>query len=173
MKSQIILITAALTVLMFIDAPANAQATHKKNPASLPSGSDSALFHSLVTQYTQSIDRADTLLASKLWAHTDEISFIHPRGHEYGWSGVKKIIKMFRDNFTVRKLTFFNLKPAVYKDVAWVEFYWVFDATMKMNDSPVQTRGRETQIWRKINSEWRLVHVHYSGMPVTGEGQGF
>jgi hypothetical protein len=112
------------------------------------------------------------LLASRLWAHTGEVSFIYPRGHEYGWKGVKKIIAFFRDNFTTRKLSFYNLKSAVYNDFAWVEFYWVFDATMKMNDTPVQTRGRETQVWRKIDREWRLVHVHYSGMPVTGPDQG-
>ena len=64
-------------------------------------------------------------------------------------------------------------KVSVYGDVAWLTFEWVFDATFKSNNEPLQTKGRETQIWHKEKGTWKLVHVHYSNMPVTGEGQGF
>ncbi|MDO1513722.1 hypothetical protein Q2T41_13745 [Maribacter confluentis] len=37
----------------------------------------------------------------------------------------------------------------------------------------MQTRGRETQILKKINDEWRIVRVHYSGMPKTGDKERF
>jgi hypothetical protein len=47
-----------------------------------------------------------------------------------------------------------------------------FDATQEMMNKPIQTKGRETQIWRKLDNEWRLVPIHYSGMPVTGQDQG-
>ena len=127
---------------------------------------DSLLFVSLVTKYTTSIEKADTTLGSKLWAHTGEVSFIRPGGNEHGWNEIKNIYKIFRDNFSDRKLTFSNLRTAVYGDVAWVTFFWVFDA--KMNNTSIQTKGRETEIWRKINSEWRLVHIHYSDMPPGG-----
>jgi ketosteroid isomerase-like protein len=129
---------------------------------------DSVVFSNLVSQYTRSIDKADTILGSAVWSHTTEVSFINPRGNEYGWNGVKNIYKFFGDNFSTRKLSFSHLKFSDYGNVAWLEFYWIFDATLKSDNSPVQTKGRETQIWRKVNSEWRLVHVHYSGMPVTG-----
>lgn len=72
---------------------------------------------------------------------------------------------MFAENFTARKLNFFDEKVNIYGNVAWIEFYWVFDGTLKYNNSSVQTKGRETQIWRKLNKEWRLVHIHYSDMP--------
>ena len=155
-----IMIHAVILIAMFISYRANSQTV-----------TDSMLFNNLVAQYTHSIDQADTVLGSEVWSNTDEVSFINPRGNEYGWNGVKNIYIFFRDNFTTRKLTFFDLKFADYGNVAWMEFYWIFDATLKMNNSPVQTKGRETQIWRKVNSEWRLVHVHYSGMPDPGQGQ--
>jgi ketosteroid isomerase-like protein len=129
---------------------------------------DSLFFKSLVTQYTESISKADTSLGAKLWSHVDQISFINPRGHEHGWDSIKTIYNMFRDNFSERKLTFHNLKTSVYNDFAWLEFYWVFDAVIKADNSKVQTRGRETQIWRKTDDGWRLIHVHYSGMPERG-----
>jgi ketosteroid isomerase-like protein len=135
---------------------------------------DTTVFRQLIDKYKQSIENADTVLASKIWAHTDEVSFIHPRGHEHGWQEIKNDIYIFfADNFTTRKLNSFNEKVAVYNGVAWVEFYWVFNGTFKNSGGPLQTKGRETQIWKKIHDEWALVHVHYSNMPLTQPRQGF
>ena len=61
----------------------------------------------------------------------------------------------------------------VHGDAAWVEFYWDFVAKFKTGGTPLNTKGRETQIFRKLDGGWRLVHVHYSGMPVGGEREGF
>lgn len=132
---------------------------------------DSLFFKSLVVQYAESIDKADTSLGAKLWSHVDEISFITPRGHEHGWEGIKDIYGMFRDNYSERKLTFYNLKTSVYNDFAWLEFYWIFDAVRIPENNQTQTRGRESQVWRKTNGGWRLIHVHYSGMPAVAAGQ--
>jgi ketosteroid isomerase-like protein len=135
-----------------------------KNP--LP---DSVFFKSLVEQYTTAVNLADTVLASKIWSPTAEISFISPSGNEYGWNGIKNIYKMFNQNFSSRKLSVYNMKSSYYGDVSWVTFFWTFDGTLKSDNSAVETKGRETQIWRKINYEWRLVHVHFSGMPLEGK----
>ena len=133
---------------------------------------DSLVFKNLISQYAQSIEQADTMLASKLWAKTDDVSFIHTGGHEHGWSEVKSnIYGMFGRVFSTKKLNCFNEKVTVYGEVSLVEFYWIFDATIKMNNNHIQTKGRETQIWKKVNTEWRLVHVHYSGMPATATRQ--
>jgi hypothetical protein len=126
---------------------------------------DSVFFKSLIEQYATAVNLADTVLASKIWSPTSEISFISPSGNEYGWDGIKKIYKMFKENFSSRKLSVYNIKSTYYGDVSWVTFYWIFNGTLKSDNSAVITKGRETQIWRKINYEWRLVHVHYSGMP--------
>lgn len=142
-------------------------------PAQGQSKTDQRTFDGLLRQYEQSINRADIKMGSALWSHTAEVSFIHPRATEYGWSGIQKVYKMFDQMFSKRELRGSKEKLTVYGDVAWLTFEWVFDATMKANNSFIQTKGRETQIWRKINNQWKLVHIHYSGMPVTGEGQGF
>ena len=166
------LILVFLAILVF-STPAISQTDQQKNKSTSGPLPDSLFFNSLVNVYVHSIDQADTILALKIWSPTTEISFINPGGTEYGWKEIKNIYKMFHDNFSARKLSFYDLKFSYYGDVSWVTFYWIFDATLKSNNTAVQTKGRETQIWRKINYEWRLVHVHYSGMPVTNEGQGF
>ncbi|HMC87265.1 MAG TPA: nuclear transport factor 2 family protein [Chitinophagaceae bacterium] len=135
---------------------------------------DTSAIKSQIEKYKQAIDNADTLLASQIWAHTPEVSFIQPRGHQQGWQEINDgIYKFFGEAFAKRSLNILNEKISVYDNVAWVEFYWVFDATLKNGNAPLQTKGRETQIWRKLNNQWFLVHVHYSNMPVTQNGKGF
>lgn len=140
----------------------------------LYSQADTSIIKVQIQKYKQAIDNADTLLASQIWAHTPEVSFIQPRGHQHGWQEINDgIYKFFGETFSKRSLNIFNEKISVDDHVAWAEFYWVFDGTLKNGDTPLQTKGRETQIWRKIKNQWLLVHVHYSNMPVTQAGKGF
>ena len=63
------------------------------------------------------------------------------------------------------------IHPSVYGDAAVVEFDWDFVATRRDNGqrlSPPAAKTRSTS----GDQGWRLVHLHYSGPPVTGAGQG-
>ncbi len=134
---------------------------------------DSSIIKSNIEAYAKSIDNADTVLAYPIWAHTPEISFIQPRGHQHGWNEIKSgIYDFFATVFSKRTLTIYNEEINVYDGVAWATFYWTFDATLKGDKNTIQTKGIETQIWRKLHNEWHLVHVHYSNVPVTAAGQG-
>ncbi|HTQ66521.1 MAG TPA: nuclear transport factor 2 family protein [Puia sp.] len=135
---------------------------------------DTILIKQLIEKYAESINNADTVLGSKLFSHSPEVSFIQPRGHQHGWNEIRhQIYDFFGETFSKRKLNIVSEHITVYGDVAWAEFYWVFDATFKKGNFPLQTKGRETQIWRKSENEWHLVHVHYSAMPVMQEAKGF
>ena len=93
-------------------------------------------------------------------------------GHEHGWEEIKRNLyeKLMRDVFSERKLSASDISIHVYKDAAWAEFNWVFAAKLKGDGSPVRTEGRETQVYQKTGQGWRIVHVHYSGMPVAPKG---
>ncbi len=135
-------------------------------PAAAPNR-DEAAIRTLVAEYARAVDAADTSLAAAVWASTPDISFIHPRGHEHGWDGVKRFYEQTMGaNFSARRLTIKDLAIHCYGETAWAEFYWDFAATLRKDGSPVETHGRETQIYRKLQDGWRLVHVHYSAMPV-------
>ena len=76
-------------------------------------------------------------------------------------------------NFKTRDLVLKNVNIRILsEDAAWSDFYWDFNATFK-DGTPIQTSGRETQVYKKEPDGWKIVHVHYSGMPVTGEREGF
>jgi uncharacterized protein (TIGR02246 family) len=136
---------------------------------------DIEAIRSLVTRYAQSIDAADTKRSAEIWENNAAVSFIHPLGHEHGWEAVKSSVyeKLMGETFSERKLSVRDVVVHAYGDAAWAEFYWEFVARFRKDGNALTTRGRESQVYRKSDGRWRLVHVHYSGMPVTGERQGF
>lgn len=137
---------------------------------------DTAAIHQTVRSYCRSINLADTTLARSIWSTRDSITFIHPRGHEHGWKQIKTNFygTTMEAMFSKRDLKTVSLIiHPLTSDVAWLEFYWEFHATFRSNGQPLVTRGRETQLLTKENGRWRIVHVHYSGLPVTAQGQGF
>jgi ketosteroid isomerase-like protein len=142
--------------------------------SSVPS-SDEAAIRTLIAMYAKSVDTVDTGLASTIWADTPDVSFIHPRGHQRGWDSIRVGVyeQAMGQTFSERKLTIKDVAIHCYGDSAWAEFYWDFAAKLRKDGSPLTTQGRETQVYRKLGGTWRLVHVHYSGMPVTAEPQGF
>jgi ketosteroid isomerase-like protein len=129
----------------------------------------------LIGKYATSVDQADTELASQVWLDSPDVTFIHPVGHEHGFEQIKQNVykRLMGDTFSERQLTVHDVSVHVYRDAAWAEFYWDFVAKYRKDGSLVTTHGRETQIYWKIEGRWRLVHVHYSGMPVTEKAKGF
>lgn len=161
-------------VSMFLIIGCNSTENQKPNLSST-NNNDRAEIKKVLEDYKQSINQFDTTLAKTFWLTTDEVSFIHPRGHEKGWDGIKKgIYEMFNNRFSQRDLKSYDEMINIFGDMAVLEFYWVFDATFSGdNPTEMQTKGRETQVLKKINDVWRIVHVHYSSMPRTGEREGF
>jgi ketosteroid isomerase-like protein len=130
---------------------------------------------SLIVKYAQAVSAADTKLASEVWANSSDVSFIHPLGHEHGWEAVKTNVfeKLMGETFSERSLKVKNVHVHAYGDAAWAEFYWDFAAKIRKDGTAIETHGRETQIYRRMGGRWRLVHVHYSGMPVAPGREGF
>ena len=121
-----------------------------------------------VAKYTQAVDSADIGTARQVWLTTPEASFISPMGHSHGWEEVMKVYDFFGASFRDRKLTARDISVDVHGDSAYVEFYWHYSAKQKSDGKDVETDGRESQMYRRVDGgRWALVHVHYSGMPVT------
>ena len=95
-------------------------------------------------------------------------------GHSHGWEEVKGMYQFFADNFTDRHLQARDVAVHLMGDTAWVEYNWHFDARIKANGTEIHSDGRESQVFRKIDGSWRIVHMHYSG-PATRNtpGPGF
>ncbi len=127
-----------------------------------------AAVRAVLHHYVLSINSADVALARTVWADRDDISFIHPLGHEVGWEQIKTNVyqKLMGELFSARTLTIKKLSIKPHGESAIAEFYWEFNATFRKDGTDLKTLGRETQVlWKDRNGTWKLAHVHYSGMP--------
>lgn len=132
--------------------------------------SDTQAIKDLVANYAAALNAEpiNMKLLSQVWLNSPDDSFIHPLGHEHGWEQIKQNVyeNIMEKLFSERKLTVRDINVHVYGDSAWAEFYWHFVAKSRQGGSTVETNGRETQIYRKVDDgRWALLHVHYSGMP--------
>jgi len=173
-----VLIFIALVCGISYTAPAKNQSEPPKLQSSTQqhdAAADVDAIGRTIAKYAESIDAADATLASQIWWDSPEVSFIHPLGHEHGFDQIKQNVyqRLMGETFSERKLTPHDITIHVYGDIAWAEFYWDFNAKFRKDGKSITTHGRETQIYRKLPSGWRLVHVHYSPMPASQPGQGF
>jgi len=150
----------------------HASAGRDLNPSGGPESAEE--IKNLIAKYAKSVGDADTELASQIWWNSAEASFIHPLGHEHGFEQIKQNVytRLMGGTFSERKLSVHDVAVQVLGDAAVAEFDWTFTAKLRKDGSPVTTHGRETQVYRKMPDGWRLVHVHYSAMPVS-EDRGF
>jgi ketosteroid isomerase-like protein len=135
---------------------------------------DQTLKH-LIATYAISIDKADVQMADQIFSNAPEVTFIHPRGEEHGRAQIEADLyqNLMGNTFSERKLTPKDIAVHVYGNTAWSEFQWDFVAKVRKDGSAFHSQGRETQIYHKQDGQWRIVHVHYSGVPVTGNLKGF
>lgn len=145
-------------------------------PVFADAAADAHAIKNLIAKYAESIGHADTTKSvEQLFSNAPEVTFIHPRGEEHGRDQIEA--NVFRNlmgvTFSERTFTPRDIAVHVYGDTAWSEFKWDFLAKVRKDGSPFHSQGMETQIYRRENGQWRIVHVHYSGAPVTGNLKGF
>ena len=137
--------------------------------------SDADQVRAVLEKYEESIDKADIGLASEVWSHSPEVTFIQPRGTDRGLKAVEGSFykKEMGETFSERELHFENPSIHVYGDTAWADFTYTFHATFRADGKKLISTGRETQVQHKENGVWRIVLVHYSGPPLAAKGNGF
>ncbi|HEY1759358.1 MAG TPA: nuclear transport factor 2 family protein [Bryobacteraceae bacterium] len=125
---------------------------------------DNLAVHRLLGQYAQAVDTVELKLLAEIWSHSRDVSFIYPFGEEHGFDAIERNVfeKGMGEMFSARDLKMHDVAIYVNGDSAWSEFHWDFHATLRKDASAVTTHGVETQVYRKENRQWRLVHVHYS-----------
>ena len=172
------LILLSLSSAISFPVPAKKQTQPTKTRSAAPpreAAADVDAIGGIIAKYAKSVDDADTTLASEIWWDSPEVSFIHALGHEHGFEQIKENVykRLMGDTFSERKLTPRDITIHVFGDAAWAEFYWGFTAKFRKDGRSITTDGRETQIYHKMQGSWRLIHVHYSGMPSPPARQGF
>jgi len=149
------ILTAAIALLL---------PTYACGQAGTSASADSTAIHNLLGQYAKAVDKVDLKLLAEIWAHSSDVSFIYPLGEEHGFDAIEQNVfeKGMGGMFSARDLKMHDVMIYVNGNSAWSEFHWDFHATLSKDGSAVTTHGVETQVYRKENGQWRLIHVHYS-----------
>jgi ketosteroid isomerase-like protein len=153
-----------MRALIIIAAVALLLPTSARGQSSASATADSAAIHDLLGEYVQAVDTVDLKLLAQIWSHSPEVSFIYPLGEEHGYEAIEQHVfqKLMGGMFSARDLKTHDVAIYLNGAAAWSEFHWDFHATLRRDGSAVTTHGVETQIYRKEEGDWRLVHVHYS-----------
>lgn len=161
-------------LLLLITSYLSAQTAPKMIDLSSGNAASVSQIKDLLQRYATSIDQADVTLASDIWSHNSEVSFIYPLGTEVGYDNITLNVyqHLMGGYFSKRQLLIHNPAIHVYEDTAWSEFTWTFHATLRNDGTAVTTEGLETQIYHKEHGSWRIVHVHYSVPPARAPEKG-
>jgi uncharacterized protein (TIGR02246 family) len=126
----------------------------------------------LISRYFTSVDRADTTMAQQIFS--PNATFIHPGGEDRSRAQIESDVyrNLMGGTFSKRTLTAKDISVHVYGDTAWAEFNWDFVATVRKDGSAFHSQGQETDIFHREGGQWRIVHIHYSGAPVTVKPKG-
>jgi ketosteroid isomerase-like protein len=119
----------------------------------------------LLNTYLQSVKTADVALASTIWMQSPEIVVVTPLGRFEGWDAVRQelYVNFLQKTFLERNLQASNVHIHVNGDAAWAIFDWNFTGKMT-NGQTMSSKGRESHVYEKTSSGWRITHLHYSGL---------
>lgn len=117
-------------------------------------------------RYVTAVNQADGQILRGLWADPGGISYVNPMQRLRTWGELQGFWQGFlKNSFTRRELTLSNVAIQSIGDAGWAVFDWEFNAT-QTDGKPSQTRGWETQVYRRTDRGWRIAHAHYS-VPAT------
>lgn len=140
-----------ISIVFLIAIGFGATQNTKAQLAKTPVTETASVVRRMVDVYVQSIVDADAKIGATVYVKT------------MGEMFTKRWLKLVGDT---------NIQ--VYGNAAVVEFNWDFVATLRANGQTIHTTGRESQVYIDTPEKgWRLVHLHYSGPPIGGPGQGF
>ena len=130
---------------------------------------DTQAINELIQNYAASICSCDMDKAAEIWQTDERTTFIHPLGTEYGWESVKNNFygKIMHGMFSERKLIIRDTLTEIYDDAAVAIFQWDFFAVKRADGNKIETHGRESQVYRRVAGSWKIIHGHYSNMPIT------
>lgn len=172
-KTSLLFSAAAITLTLMVSSASAATPTAAQNEATSTVKQE---ITEGINRYLYSIDKADPTLGKQLFYVSPENSFIHPRGHERGWSQIAENFYGTTMGKTFSKRTLKLDAPLLFMCMAMPPLQ---SSTGILPQYAVimgrlNTRQAAKAVWAKIpNTGWRIVHVHYSGPAKTGVGEGY
>ena len=115
--------------------------------------------------FYKAFESLDITNMDKVWAQEDYVTCVHPGWTlRSGWPQVRDSwVLIFNNTFSMEfELT--DLQVQVAGEVAWV--ICVENITSRQGESTQETRVLVTNLFERIQEEWKMIHHH--GSPIMG-----
>jgi len=171
MMRTLLIVPAVLFIALAVYRSASAQ--QQPVTGGTQSGNDVSIaeLKVLLNKYVLIVNAADSGSLRLLWANPDNISFVSPVQRFRTWKELQGFFDGFlKSSFTERQLKLSNVAISSAGETAWAVFDFEFNAKLQ-DGQPFQTRGWETQVYRRTDQGWRITHIHYSAALPPPAGQ--
>ncbi|HEY3202917.1 MAG TPA: nuclear transport factor 2 family protein [Thermoanaerobaculia bacterium] len=115
--------------------------------------------------FYRALEARDLETMSVVWLHDDSTSCVHPGWHRLdGWEEIKRSWENIFSNSRPWTVSCEDIRIAIAGDLAWVSCVEVIVPFGGEEDDDA-ARMQATNLFGRINGEWRLVHHHASPSP--------
>jgi ketosteroid isomerase-like protein len=126
------------------------------------SNTDADAVRDVSDQFYNALDEmanGDASAMADVWSHEDDVTTMHPiGGREEGWDAVKGSWEGVASMSEGGEVTRMDQVIRVTGDLAYE--LCTESASMTIADDELSLEGRATNVYRKENSEWKIVHHH-------------
>jgi len=115
--------------------------------------------------FYRALESRDLSRMESVWSHEAEVTCVHPGWHRLdGWSEVRRSWENIFSNSRAWTVACEDLRIAVAGDLAWVACVEVI-RPFGMREEDAAARMQATNVFRRSDGVWRLVHHHASASP--------
>jgi ketosteroid isomerase-like protein len=107
----------------------------------------------------EAMANGDASSMAAIWSHDDDVTTMHPiGGRDEGWDAVSEsfagVASASADGTVTRSDQIIRVVGDAAYELCTESASWTFA------DEPMSLEGRTTNVYRKENSEWKIVHHH-------------
>ena len=115
--------------------------------------------------FYRALEARDLSLMDDVWSHGEEVTCVHPGWHRLdGWSEVRRSWDNIFANSRPWTVTCEESASGIAGELAWVVCVEVI-RPFGIGDEDAAARMQATNVFRRRDGQWRMVHHHASASP--------
>jgi uncharacterized protein (TIGR02246 family) len=121
--------------------------------------------------FYRALEARDLAQMETLWSHEDGVTCVHPGWHRLdGWPEVRRSWENIFANSRAWTVACEDIRVLIEGDLAWVVCVEVI-RPFGIGDDDAAARMQATNIYRRADGQWRMVHHHASASPTDSEDE--
>lgn len=135
-----------------------------------PVMNDATIEHDAVKEanerFYRALENADLNAMSAVWLHDTWVKCVHP-GWDLivGWERVRESWRQIFEGNTGMRVAATEVQITIEGDFALISCYEMLAVFLDSARAPVSVRTTATNLFQRVDGEWRMIHHHASQVP--------